>query len=108
MGSGTEIDQTRTVDLDRGLFLVQYQSADDDLAPPHVRVAAATRNETKVEFVLHPDASVPTLWQPKSTLVVRVGSAARLVVRVEASRPGGSQAAVVRIEPIDPGKPRSE
>jgi hypothetical protein len=100
-----DLDQIKTVELDRGLFLVQYQAADDLHAPPRVVVAPAPGSERAVEFVLHPDAVEPTLWQPETALVVRAGASARLQVRVVASRPQGSRAATVRVEPIRPGQP---
>jgi hypothetical protein len=108
MAAAADPDQTKTVELDRGLFLVQYQAADDRHAPPRVLVAPAPGSERKVEFVLHPDATEPTLWQPETALVVRAGSSARLQVRVVASRPQGSRAATVRVEPIRPGLPYRE
>lgn len=103
MGLGGDLDQTKTVELDRGLFLVHYKAADDLAAPPRVLVAAAPGSERKIEFLLHPDAVEPALWQPNSGLVVRVDSAARLHIQVLPSRAGGSRAATIRVEPIHPG-----
>src|ERR1700761_1659003 len=105
MSPAADLDQTKTVELNRGLFLVHYQSAEDLRAPPRVEVAPAPGSERKVEFVLHPDAAEPTLWQPDTALVVRADSDAKLQVRVLASRPQGSRAATVRVEPIRPGQP---
>jgi hypothetical protein len=108
MGPAADLDQTKTVELDRGLFLIQYQAADDSDAPPRVLVAPAPGSEGKVAFILHPDATEPTLWQPETALVVRADTHARLQVRVVASRPQGSRAATVRVEPIRPGQPYRE
>src|ERR1700761_3055465 len=103
MSPAADLDQTKTVELNRGLFLVHYQSAEDLRAPPRVEIAPAPGSERKVEFVLHPDAAEPTLWQPETALVVRAESDARLQVRVLASHPDGSRAATVRVEPIQQG-----
>jgi hypothetical protein len=105
MNPATDLDQTKTVDLDRGLFLVQYHSAEDLRAPPRVQITPAEGSEDKVEFILHPDATDPTLWQPETALVVRAVAQAQLQVRVMSSRPQGSRAATVRVEPIRPGQP---
>lgn len=99
-----EPEQQRAVDLDRGLFFVNYKSADDTLAPPRVRVAPARGHEGRMEIILHPDASESTLWVPDSGLVVRVNMPGRLHVEVLPTRAGGSRAAVVRIEPIQSGQ----
>ena len=99
-----EADQRKTVDLGRGLFFVNYRSAEDPAAPPKVIVAPARGDEDQFEFILHPDASEPTLWEPNSGFVVRARSPGRLQIQVLPKRPGGSRAAVVRIEPIQPGR----
>jgi hypothetical protein len=99
-----ELDQQKALDLNRGLFFVNYKSAEDNFAPPRVTVSAARGHEGAVQFILHPDATEPTLWGPNSGLVVRVSSRARLQVQVLPARAGGSRAATVLIEPINPGQ----
>jgi hypothetical protein len=108
MTVAANLDQTKAVEIDRGVYLIQYQTAEDLDAPPRVMVALAPGSEGKVQFVLDPDATEPILWQPDTSLVVRVDSRAQLCVRVVASRPRGSCAATVRVEPIRPGKPYGE
>ena len=100
----SEADQRKTVDLDRGLFFVNYRSAEDPAAPPKVIVAPARGDEGQFEFILHPDASEPTLWEPNSGFVIRARAPGRLQIEVLPMRPGGSRAAVVRIEPIQSGR----
>lgn len=97
-------EQQKLASLDRGLFFINYKSADDSLSPPHVTVAPAEGHERRMEIILHPDATEPTLWEPNSGLVVRVNTPGTLQVRVQPKSPGGSQAAVVRIEPIHAGQ----
>lgn len=100
-----EPDQQKVVDLDRGLFLISYKSADDDTGPPRVAIAALPGHERRMEFILHPDAAEPVLWEPNSALVVRVNSPGKLQVQVLPMRPGGSKAAVIGVEPIQFGRP---
>ncbi|MGJ5206456.1 hypothetical protein [Bradyrhizobium sp. HKCCYLR20261] len=105
MNRGTDLDQQKVVQLDRGLFFVSYKSAEDVAAPPRVMVSPAPGHERRIELVLHPDADEAVLWQPNSSLVVRVEAPATLIVQVLPMRHGGSRAAAVRIEPITPGSP---
>lgn len=105
MNRGADLDQQKVVQLDRGLFFVSYKSADDAVAPPRVVVAPAPGHERRIELVLHPDADEAVLWQPNTSLVVRVEAPATLNVQVLPLRPGGSRAAAVRIEPINHGTP---
>jgi hypothetical protein len=97
-------EQQKMASLDRGLFFINYRSADDSLSPPHVTVAPAEGHERRMEIILHPDATEPTLREPNSGLVVRVNTPGTLQVRVQPRSPGGSQAAMVRIEPIHAGQ----
>ena len=99
-----ELEHHKAVDLDRGLFFVNYKSAEDTTTPPRVALSAAEGHERNIQFVLHPDATEPTLWQPNSGVVVRVNSRARLQVQVVPARAGGSRAATVSIEPILSGQ----
>ena len=100
----SELEQQKAVDLDRGLFFVNYKSAEDSAAPPRVTLSAAQGHERRMQFILHPDAIEPTLCEPNSGLVVRVNSPGRLQVQVSPTRLGGSRAAVVAIEPIQSGQ----
>lgn len=95
-----EPNQQKIVDLDRGLFLVNYRSAEDPSAPPRVSVAPVPGYERFLEILLHPDAREPVLKEPNTALVVRVNSPAKLKVQVLPKNPGGSRAAMVRIEPV--------
>ncbi|MEY9278879.1 hypothetical protein [Bradyrhizobium yuanmingense] len=99
-----DAEQEKVISLDRGLFFVSYKSADDLASPPHVRVAPTEGHEGRMELILHPDATEPTLWAPNSGLVARVNTPGTLQIQVQPMRPGGSRAAIVRIEPIQPGR----
>src|SRR5512142_3072615 len=99
----SEADQRKTVDLDRGLFFVNYRSAEDPAAPPKVIVAPARGDETQFEFILHPDASEPTLCEPNSFFVIRSTSPGRLQIEFLPMRPVASRSPAVRTQPIQPG-----
>nr|WP_018319110.1 hypothetical protein [Bradyrhizobium sp. WSM2793] len=99
-----DVEQHKVVSLDRGLFFVSYKSADDLASPPHVTVVPAEGHEGRMELIMHPDASEPTLWEPNSGLMVRVNTPGTLQIQVQPTRPGGSRAAMVRIEPIQSGR----
>jgi hypothetical protein len=95
-----EFEHQKAIDLDRGLFFVNYKSAADLTAPPRIALSAAEGHEWTIQFILHPDATEPTLWRPNSAVVVRVAARARLQVQALPARAGGSRAATVSIEPI--------
>lgn len=100
-----DVEQQKVVSLDRGLFFVSYKSADDLDSPPHVTVAPTQGHEGRMELIMHPDATGPTLWEPNSGLMVRVNTPGTLQILVQPKRTGGSRAAMVRIEPIQSGQP---
>jgi hypothetical protein len=103
-GTTNDAEQQKVLSLDRGLFFVNYKSADDSASPPRVMVTPAEGHERRMEIILHPDATGPTLWQPKSGLVVRVNTPGTLQVQVQPAKRGGSRAAIVRIEQIQAGQ----
>jgi hypothetical protein len=99
-----EFEHQKAIELDRGLFFVNYKSAEDITAPPRIALSAAEGHERTIQFILHPDATEPTLWRPNSAIVVRVVSRARLQVQAFPTRAGGSRAATVSIEQIQSGQ----
>lgn len=96
--------QDKLLNLDRGLFIIHYQSAEDGIEPPKVIVTPAAGSERDVELVLHPDADEGTLWQPDTKLVVRTAAPCSLQIHVLPLRAGGSHAATVKIEPVSHGE----
>lgn len=95
-GKMNEAEQQRALSLDRGLFFINYKSAEDSVSPPRVIVAPAKGHERHMEIILHPDATEPTLYKPNSGLVVRVNMPATLQVQVQPTKPGGSRSAICR------------
>src|SRR5216683_1506313 len=97
-------DQRRIVEIDRGLFLVRYATAEDEEQPPKVTVAPDVGSDSEIEFVLHPDHDEAVLWQPGSCVVVRAMTPGRLAVDVVPLRQNGSAAASISIEPLTQGR----
>ncbi len=97
--------QQKTLELERGLFLIKYESTDDDRNPPVVKVSADQGSENSIEVILAPDADDAILWSPGAGLVVRAAGSARLSVIVMAAKPNGSTAARVQVVTLsqDPG-----
>lgn len=100
-----DMTQRKTVDLARGLFLIRYNTADDELSPPRVRIFPEPSSASNCEIVISPDSTDGVLWSPPSGLVVVVEQPSRLIVEVTAQSYGGSTAANVKIEPLSPGRP---
>jgi hypothetical protein len=105
MDRSKDMGQQKVVDLDRGLFCIQYKSAEDEVSPPKFVVSPSPGDERKVEFILHPDADQAVLWQPGASLIVRTSSPAQLHVQVVPLRPSGSRAASVKFESLTQGTP---
>lgn len=103
-GMTNETEQQKNLSLDRGLFFINYKSAEDSVSPPRVIVAPAEGHERRMEIILHPDATEPILYSPNSGLVVRINTPATLQVQVRPTRPGGSRSAIVRVEQIQAGR----
>src|SRR5258708_35189909 len=96
--------QRKTIDIDRGLFLIRYAAAEDKARPPRVAVSADSDSHSSMSFLLHPDHRDAVLWQPGSCLVVRAMAPGRLHVEVTPSHANGSAIATVRIEPMSQGQ----
>lgn len=88
--------QQKPLDLQRGLFLIRYDSAEDPAQPPRVGVVVDAANAGQVEFLLPPDVDEPVMWSPGASLVLRVAAPTRVFVEVAARSPGGSLAARIQ------------
>jgi hypothetical protein len=99
--------QRQTVNIARGLFLVRYAAAEDQVQPPTIKLSPDPALNKDIGFLLHPDQNEAVLWQPDSCLVVRALAPGKLSVEVTPTRDRGSAAATVRIEPLSQGTPSS-
>lgn len=89
--------QEKILDVQRGLFLVKYDSSESANRPPSVSVAPHPESENTLELILSPDSGEAKLWSPGASLVVRALDRGRLKVVVEPAEPNGSTAARVRV-----------
>jgi hypothetical protein len=92
-----QLSQRKTLEMERGLFLIKYESSESPDCPPKVSIAAEPGSENTVELILPPDAGEAVLWSPGATLVARATQTGRLRVVVAAAEPNGSTAARVQV-----------
>ena len=93
--------QQKTFDVERGLFLIKYESSENTRNPPVVRISPEEGSESSIELIIPPDADNAVLWSPGASLAARAVQNARLRVVVSASEPGGSTAARIQIHVLD-------
>ena len=101
-------NQRKIAEIDRGLFLIRYEGADDNAPPPKVTVASDPIDDKNVSLLLDPDSAEAVLWQPGSALVVRAAAFSRLSIEVESLRDSGSTVASVKVERLSQGEPMAE
>jgi hypothetical protein len=97
------VEQRKIATIDRGLFLVRYAAAEDEVRPPKVKVSVDPSRDNDILLVLHPDHADATLSQPGSCVVVMATRPGELIVEVTPSRRNGSSGATVKIEPLTQG-----
>lgn len=103
-----QLFQQKTVDVQRGLFLVKYESSETSRDPPTVRISLEDGSENAIELILPPDVDEPVLWSPGASLVARAVRSGRLRFVVAPVQPNGSTAARVQVIALsqDPGAAR--
>lgn len=92
--------QQKTVSINRGLYLIRYDSAQDTRDPPRGRVFAEPGNDHHVVILSHPDVADGVLSGPGSMAVVRSIQPAKLVIEVVPTRDNGSVAATIKVEAL--------
>lgn len=95
----------KSLDLQKGLFLIRYDSAEDAAQPPKVSLSADPRSAGAIEFLLPPEIEEPVLWSPGGSIVVRMSAPGRLRVEVSSRSAGGSlgariQSATLSTDPL--------
>jgi len=88
--------QQKPLDLQKGLFLIRYDSAEDPGQPPKVGVTVDAAVAGHVEFLLPPGVDEPVMWSPGGSLVLRILAPTRVIVEVTPRSPGGSVAARIQ------------
>ncbi len=100
--------QQKILDVQRGLFLIKYETSETSREPPTVRISADEGSENAIELILAPDANDAVLWSPGASLVARAVRSGRLRVVVAPAQPNGSTAARIQVVSLsqDPGAAR--
>jgi hypothetical protein len=90
----------KSVNIQRGLYVIRYDSAQDVFNPPRARVDVEPGSEGQVAILSHPDVREPVLTEPGTCLVVRALRPATLRIEMVPGEPNASVAASVRLEPL--------
>jgi hypothetical protein len=97
--------QRKSVDIDRGLFLVRYATAEDEAQPPKITVAVDGASRGSISLLTHPDEDGGALWRPGACLVVRALQPGALIVEITPQPGSFSRSASVRVETLTQGGP---
>lgn len=84
--------------LQRGLYTLRYEQAEDSLFPPGIYVSSA---EPTIEFIWPPGTTTNALHRPGTGMVVRAEQPGVLVIDVVASVYQGSTDAEIRFEGLN-------
>jgi len=84
----------KVVSLERGLYIVRYESANDTFSPPTLSIEVPAC----VTPVLHPDQQSKDLSKPGSALVLRVLDTCNISLVLRAQMAGGSLKATLKVE----------
>ena len=96
--------QSKIVDVDRGLVLVRYATAGDEVRPPKIEVLVNPKDEKHIEIISNPLHSEAVLWEPGGCLLVRATRPGKLFVEVIPVDEDGSTAATVKVEMLSQGE----
>jgi hypothetical protein len=96
--------QSKIVDVDRGLVLVRYATAGDEMRPPKIEVLVNPKDEKHIEIISNPLHSESVLWEPGGCLLVRATRPGKLFVEVIPLDEEGSTAATVKVEMLSQGE----
>lgn len=97
--------QKKSIEVQRGLFLIRYDSADDFASPPRVVISTDPNGAEGIKLILPPGTDEAILWSPGACMVLQAHQNGRLDVAVSPAQPNGSVGARIRLVPLsnDPG-----
>jgi hypothetical protein len=96
--------QSKVVEVDKGLVIVRYATARDEVRPPKIEVLVNPKDEKHIEIISNPLHSEAVLSQPGACLVVRAMRPGKLLVEVVPLDDDGSTAATVKVEMLSQGE----
>jgi hypothetical protein len=96
--------QSKIVDVDRGIVLVRYATAGDEMRPPKIEVLVNPKDEKHIEVISNPLHSESVLTEPGGCLVFRATRPGKLFVEVIPVDEEGSTAATVKVEMLSQGE----
>lgn len=94
--------ERKVLSLERGLYLVKYDSAADELSPPIIRIGCEPGLN---EAILHPDSDEPILDSVGSVIVIRAFRSGTVQVDLATASGSGSRDATLRVEALDASVP---
>src|SRR5690242_8573260 len=92
--------QSKSLKFERGLFLIKYESAEDEANPPRVLISPEPGNAEGIELILPVEALGPVLWSPGACMVLQATKSGRVEISVAPALPNGSVAARVQLVPL--------
>jgi hypothetical protein len=97
--------QKKSIEVQKGLFLIRYDSADDFASPPRVMISPDPGDAEGIKLILPPGTDEAILWSPGACIVLHAHQNGRIDVAVSPAQPNGSVGARIRLVPLsnDPG-----
>jgi hypothetical protein len=97
--------QKKSIEVQKGLFLIRYDSADDFASPPRVTISPDPGESEGIKLILPPGTDEAILWSPGACMVLHARQNGRIDVAVTPAQPNGSVGARIRLVPLsnDPG-----
>src|SRR5262245_30627027 len=89
--------EQEALDLQRGLFLIRYQSADNKARPPKIVISIDQESHGDVELIVPPGVTHTILQAPGACLVARALKDCRLWTAIELSETDASGSVSVEL-----------
>jgi len=90
-----------SVSVQRGLYVLRYVSAVDEIEPPSAEIHVPADADTKVRLIAAPGEAPGFLAHPGKCLVVVAEEQTAITIGLRAGRPGGSLETIIRLEPLE-------
>ena len=98
IGKGCYSMKQKTVTVNKGLYALFYDTAEDVFAPPAALVSVEPGSSGRLALILEPDASDAVLLEPGSCLVIRATDVGQFRIEMVPARQNGSTAATIKLQ----------